>query len=130
VDLIKQMHRRHAPDVLFVEPSEMVVTEEMRQVCAMGRRDVAYDVGPLITVVDGPHFDFLWAERSRLITGQVKGADVVAIGRADEVDAAREADIRATLADVHPDIVRLSSVSGEGVGRLTDLIAEGLRQAD
>ncbi len=100
----------------------MVVTAEMRQVCAMGRRDVSYEIGPLVTLVDGPHFDFLWAERGRLITGQVRGADVVGIGRADRVDAEMEARVRETLGTLHPEVFRLSAVNGAGVDRLAALI--------
>ena len=116
------MKRRHAPDVLFVEPSEMVVTAEMRHVYAMGRRDIDYTAGPLITLVDGPDFDFLWAERSLLISGQVRGADLVAIGRGDAIDAEMEQTIRAALKDFDADPFLLSSVNGEGIDRLMALI--------
>lgn len=116
------MKRRHAPDVLFVEPSEMVVTAEMKHVCAMGRRDTDYTVGPLVTLLDGPHFDFLWAERSLLISGQVRGADLVAIGRSDHVEAEMEQTIRAALKDFDADPFPLSSQNGEGIDRLMALI--------
>ena len=109
------MKRRHEPDVLFVEPSEMVVTAEMRNVCAMGRRDTKYAVGPLITLVNGPNFDFLWAERSRLISGQVAGADVVAIGRSDHIEAETERMIRTALKKLHADPLLLSSNNGTGI---------------
>jgi G3E family GTPase len=122
VDQIKTLKRRHEPEVLFVEPSEMVVTAEMRHVCAMGRRDTAFDVGPLITLVDGPNFDFLWAERPALISGQVRGADIVAIGRADDVDAKMQEMILDVLKGLAVDPFPLSSVKGEGIDRLMALI--------
>jgi len=112
------MKRRHAPDVLFVEPSEMVVTAEMRQVCAMGRRDTDFKVGPLVTLLNGPHFDFLWAERSALISGQVRGADIVAIGRADDLDAQMQQMILDVLKGFEVDPFPLSSINGEGIDRL------------
>ena len=121
VDQIKEMKRRHDPDVLFVEPSEMVVTAEMRQVCAMGRRDVDYGVGPLVTLVDGPNFDFLWAERSQLSGGQVRGADLVAIGRSDAVDTAGEQLIREALAIYPVEPILISSRTGTGIERLMAL---------
>ena len=110
---------------MFVEPSEMVVSAEMRHVCAMGRRDTAYEAGPLITLVDGPHFDFLWAERSQLIKGQVRGADVVAVGRADLIDAETEAMIRDSLDGVFPDIMLVSSMNGTGLDRLMAIMNAG-----
>ena len=118
VDQIKKMKRRNEPDVLFVEPSEMVVTAEMRHVCAMGRRDTDYAVGPLVTLVDGPQFDFLWAERPQLIGGQVRGADLVAVGRADGLAAETLEMIRTTLQHFDTDLFSLSGVSGEGVDRV------------
>jgi G3E family GTPase len=96
----------------------MVVTAEIRHVCAMGRRDADYTTGPLITLVNGPDFDFLWAERSLLISGQVRGADLVAIGRADNVDADRQRTIRGVLQGVDADPFPLSSVTGEGIERV------------
>jgi G3E family GTPase len=118
VDQIKKIKRRHEPDVLFVEPSEMVVSAEMRHVCAMGRRDTAYEAGPLITLVDGPRFDFLWAERSQLIMGQVRGADIVAVGRSDLVEVGTEAMIRQCLNGVFNEIILVSSVNGTGLDHL------------
>jgi len=117
------MKRRHEPDVLFVEPSEMVVNAEMRHVCAMGRRDTDFEEGPFITLLNGPHFDFLWAERMALINGQVRGADAVAIGRADAVDAEMRGMIRAALKELGVDPFPLSSTNEEGVDRLMALIS-------
>ena len=55
----KKLKKKYDPDVLFIEPSEAVVTQELRDVSAMGLRDIKYDIGPFITLVDGPDFDFL-----------------------------------------------------------------------
>ena len=75
----------------------MVVTKEIRDVAAMGLRDTQYLVGPLITMVDGPDFDFLWAERHQLIQGQVSGADLVAISQAQKLPPPEVDHIRAVL---------------------------------
>ena len=63
VDLKKKLKRDIDPDLLFIEPSEMVVTQELLDVTAMGLRDIHYDIGPFITLVDGPQFGFMWNER-------------------------------------------------------------------
>lgn len=86
VDLIKKIKREHNPELLFVEPSEMVVTQELQNVAAMGLRDTRYQVGPLITLVDAARFSFMWAERQPLILGQINGADLVALSRTDRRD--------------------------------------------
>jgi G3E family GTPase len=97
VDLIKKIKRTHKPEFLFVEPSEMVVTQELQNVAAMGHRDVRYQVGPLITLVDAPRFEFLWAERQRLIIGQIKDADIVALSRTDRLEDSSPDEIRNVL---------------------------------
>jgi G3E family GTPase len=86
VDLKKQLKRNFDPDLLFIEPSEMVVTQELRNVAAMGLRDIKYETGPFISLVDGPQFEFLWSERQALLLGQVKDADLVAVSRIDLID--------------------------------------------
>jgi G3E family GTPase len=108
VDLKKDIKKTHDPDVLFVEPSEMVVTEELRQVAAMGRRDIRYEIGPFITLVDGPLFGFLWQERRKLLLGQVSDADVVAISRCDQIDPQELREIQDILAEYHNGIDGLS----------------------
>ena len=97
VDLIKKIKRTHNPEFLFVEPSEMVVTQELQNVAAMGHRDVRYQIGPLITLVDAPRFSFMWAERQKLIIGQIDGADVVALSRTDRLEDSSPDEIRNVL---------------------------------
>ena len=65
VDLKKKLKRSVDPDYLFLEPSEMIVTRELRGVLSMGLRDIRYAVGPLVTLIDGGSFSFNWEERIR-----------------------------------------------------------------
>lgn len=97
VEKIKKIKRIHDPDFLFVEPSEMVVTRELQNVTAMGHRDVRYRIGPLITLVDAPRFQFMWAERQQLIIGQISGADIVALSRIDRLEDSSPDAIRKVL---------------------------------
>jgi G3E family GTPase len=80
---IKEIKRTVNPDYLFIEPSEMVLTQEMLDATRMGMRDVRYQIGPFITLIDGPAFPQLWEERRPLLLGQIHKADLVAISRAD-----------------------------------------------
>ena len=97
VDRIKKIKRKHHPELLFVETSEMVVTQELQNVAAMGHRDIRYQIGPLITLVDAARFDFMWAERQQLMLGQIKGADLVALSRVDRLEDSSPDDIRQIL---------------------------------
>ena len=75
----------------------MIVTQELREVVAMGLRDINYTIGPFITLVDGPTFSFHWEERPWLITGQIRDADRIAISRTDRIDSGKIAAICSTL---------------------------------
>lgn len=106
----------------MIEPSEMVVTRELREVAAMGLRDVHYDVGPLVALVDGPNFEFMWNERRHLVKGQMDGADVVAISRTDRIDEARHHTIRRALGYKAETLYLFSSRNGIGVEKLWQCI--------
>ena len=97
VDIIKKIKRSHDPAFLFVEPSELVVTQELQNVAAMGQRDVRYRTGPMITLVDAPRFPYMWAERQQLLIGQISGADIVALSRIDNLEDSSPDDIRKVL---------------------------------
>ena len=124
VELKKGLKNTHNPDVLFVEPSEMVVTEELRNVAAMGRRDIRYEIGPFITLVDGPLFGFLWQERRELLLGQVSDADMVVISRCDQIDPQELQEIQGLLADFHNGIHALSVHQDLGIEPIWTNIAD------
>ncbi len=118
VSAVKKIRRGLNPDFLFIEPSELVVTEEMRAATRMASRDVNYTSGPFITLVDGPNFLALWQERQPLLLGQLSGADIVAVSKSDLISAVGMAAITDTLKGYCRDILRLSGHSGEGLGEL------------
>ena len=118
VDLKKELKRSHDPDFLFIEPSEMVVTQELRDVSAMGLRDIRYEIGPFITLVDGPLFEFLWSERRTLLLGQVKDADLVAVSRADSIDTRELNTIRQELDRYSSNVIALSIRNGDGLAEV------------
>jgi G3E family GTPase len=118
VALMKSIKRTHDPDFLFVEPSEMVVTRELRDVAAMARRDIAFEPGPFITLVNGPEFEFDWEERQALLTGQMHGADVVAISRFDGVDERLLTVLRQNLTGCADGLLPLSSHRNVGMDAL------------
>jgi len=122
---IKDFRRNVSPDFLFLEPSELVVTPEIRNVTRMGLRDVAYEIGPFITLLPGPVFQYLWEERRFLLLGQLQGADVVAISKADLLDAGEIEYIRNTLDAHRRGILQLSTHAGLGLEKVVKAI-EGL----
>jgi G3E family GTPase len=121
--MIKQIKREYEPDLLFIEPSEMVVTSEMRQVIAMAKRDIAFDGGPLITLIDGPNCSSLWEERQRLIIGQITDADVIAVSRSDRIDSSDVEAIHARLSPYSQNVCSISTIEDSGVKPIWDVIS-------
>jgi G3E family GTPase len=112
---IKDFRRNHSPDYLFIEPSELVVTAEMRNVVRMGLRDIIYEVGPYITLINGLDFQALWRERRPLLLGQINLADIVALSQADLLNSEQVAEILDILKPHCDDAILLSSRSGAGI---------------
>lgn len=119
---IKEFRRSLNPDFLFIEPSEMVVTRELRNVSAMGLRDVSYEIGPFITLVDGPAFEFSWQERRALLLGQITNADLVAVSRADLLEPRRLEDIVSTLKGYCNGVLGLSARLGLGMDEVVEAL--------
>lgn len=121
---IKEFRRSISPDYLFVEPSELVVTAEMRNVIRMGLRDIAFTIGPYITLIDGVNFGMLWEERRPLLLGQITGADLVALTKTDSLPlTAQAAEMVALLQAYCPQVLLLSSRTGLGVKEVMQVIA-------
>ena len=102
------MKRSANPDFLFLEPSEMIVTEELRNVTRMGLRDIKYDIGPFVTLIDGPSFSFHWQERPKLLLGQIQDADKIALSRVDLIEDEEVNRICGMLNLVRTDLLELS----------------------
>jgi G3E family GTPase len=86
---------------LFIEPYELVVTKEMQNVLPMGQRDVKYEIGPFITLIDGPTFDFAWEERNKLLQKHILNSDRVYISRGDQIDDTEIDAIKNALATIY-----------------------------
>ena len=119
---IKGFRRELDPDFLFIEPSEMVVTRELRNVSAMGLRDVKYDIGPFITLVDGPSFNFSWQERKALLLGQIRDADLVAVSRTDLIKSERLTEIGGVLKGYCNGALGLSTYFGQGIEEVVEIV--------
>ena len=120
---IKEIKRTVNPDYLFIEPSEMVLTQEMLDATRMGLRDVSYEIGPFITLIDGPAFAQVWEERRPLLLGQIHKADLVAVSRADLVSGDAFHQILGALDGVPHSILGLSAEKGQGVEEVMRLLA-------
>lgn len=86
----------------------------------MGLRDIHYDIGPFITLVDGPSFAFQWEERPKLLLGQIQDADRVAISRTDIIDKKQVEHIRGllNLNSVDSNLLLLSMQNSSSISEL------------
>ena len=110
------------PDYLFLEPSEMIVTKELRNVTKMGLRDIQYDIGPFITLIDGPSFSFNWEERPKLLLGQMQDADRVALSRTDMIDSKQIEHIRKVLDVAENNLLLLNKQNSSSINELAQQV--------
>jgi G3E family GTPase len=122
VQLKKKLKRTINPDYLFLEPSEMIVTKELRNVTKMGLRDIQYDIGPFITLIDGPSFSFNWEERPKLLLGQMQDADRVALSRTDMIDSKQIEHIRKILDVAGNNLLLLNKQNSSSINELAQQI--------
>lgn len=98
---------------------------------SMARRDVRYEVGPVLTLVNAKDFDILWDERRQLMEAQIYGADAVVISRADLVNSDVSDRIRQKLEPIATgSMITLSCVAGSGLDEVLDVIDPDIRVHD
>jgi G3E family GTPase len=129
VTLKKELKRNHNPDFLFIEPSEMVVTQELRNVMSMALRDISFEIGPFITLINGPEFDFHWQERSFLMIGQMQGADLVAIAQSDLMDEQNVHELEHSLSTYASTLIPLSVPGNLGVNEVMAAVMGSLSES-
>ena len=119
-NMIKDIRRAFNPDYLFIEPSELVLTQELLTALAMGKRDVSYEIGPVFALIDAPQFDFLWHERKQTLINYISGCSKVAVTRVDRVNQQKLKRIMAALeTEIQLDDVLPVSIPGKkGIEKL------------
>ena len=100
----------------------MIVTKELRNVTKMGLRDIQYDIGPFITLIDGPSFSFNWEERPKLLLGQMQYVDRVALSRTDMIDSKQIEHIRKILDVAGNNLLLLSKQNSSSINELAQQI--------
>jgi G3E family GTPase len=88
----------------------------------MGLRDICYDVGPIITLIDGPSFSFNWEERPKLLLGQMQDVDRVVISRTDMIDSKQIEHIRKILNVAGNNLLLLSNQNTYSINELAQQI--------
>jgi G3E family GTPase len=105
----------------------MVTAQELRAAASMGLRDVKYDAGPIIALVDGPDFEFMWEGRGKLIRSQIQDAELVAISRTDLLNGSDVDRISSVLNEYAGNITSLSIKDGSGIDAVMKLVTANSR---
>jgi G3E family GTPase len=100
----------------------MIVTKELRNVTKMGLRDIQYDIGPFITLIDGPSFSFNWEERPKLLLGQMQDVDRVVLSRTDMIDSKQIEHIRKILDVAGNNLLLLNKQNSSSINELAQQI--------
>ena len=88
----------------------------------MGLRDIQYDIGPFITLIDGPSFSFQWEERPKLLLGQMQDVDRIVLSRTDMIDSEQIEHIREILNITDNNLLMLSKKNRSSINELVQLI--------
>lgn len=107
-----------------------MTTGELRAVASMALRDISYETGPFVTLIDGPSFEFTWSERRNLIIAQVTGADLVAVSRADLLDAQLLETAKDCLLPYTSHPIRISAKESRGIETLVSVIQAAERRVE
>jgi G3E family GTPase len=121
------------PDVIIIEPTGIAVPESIRQTVMLNAGKTGAVSGPTIVLFDTTRTDKLltYDTLKRLVTTQIHDADIVALSKVDlsSAEAADNAEKAVRGLNPNAEIIRVSTVSGEGIPVLTDRIRGTMVQA-
>ena len=121
------------PDVIIIEPTGIAVPESIRQTVMLNAEKTGAVLGPTIVLFDTTRTDKLltYDTLKRLVTTQIRDADIVALSKVDlsSADAADHAEKAVRELNQTANIIRLSTVTGEGLSVLAERIREVTVQA-
>lgn len=111
------------PDIVIVEPTGIAVPASIRDTIVTGARQMEVSLGPTIVLFDTTRHDKLlnYESLKRLVTTQLKDADIIALSKIDVVSGEELARSEEAVRQINPGatIVKLSTIKGDG---LSDLI--------
>ena len=121
------------PDVIIIEPTGIAVPESIRQAVMLNAEKTGAVLGPTVVLFDTTRTDKLltYDTLKRLVKTQIMDADIVALSKIDlsSLDAADYAEKAVREMNKTAKIIRLSTVTGEGLSVLADRIREVTVQA-
>lgn len=118
--------RNVKPDIIIIEPTGVAVPSTVKEVVSYTRDKVDISFGPVIVLFDTTRAEKLltYETLERLVTTQIKDADIIALSKVDAVDDKQVASAAAAVSKINSraEIIRLSTKSGEGLDYLAESI--------
>lgn len=115
-----------APDYIIIEPTGIAVPESIRQTVMLNAEKTGAILGPTIVLFDTSRAQKLltYETLQRLVSTQVKDADIVALSKVDLTSSEEAARAGESIRLINPaaDILRLSAVTGEGLAELSGCV--------
>jgi G3E family GTPase len=114
------------PDVVIIEPTGIAVPESIRQTVMLNAKKTGAVLGPTIVLFDTTRTEKLltYDTLKRLVNTQIKDADIIALSKVDLSSAAAADYAEKAVRELNQtaEIVRLSTVTGQGLSVLADRI--------
>ncbi len=123
---IYKLYKDFGPDHVLVEPTGVAIPHQVKLAAKMSGRDAKISLGPAIVLFDATRpAELLDMEMlGRLVTTQLKDADIIAISKVDAVTETDVADSFKRVRDYNgkAEIFSLSSFLDLGIHELVDRI--------
>lgn len=125
---LKALSEGPNPDYCIIEPTGMAVPNSVRDVVKPAAGKLHITIGPTIVLLDTSRFDKLLGYESlkRLISTQLKDADIIALSKADAVteEKLKVAEAAAREINTAARVIGLSTFQGRGIEDVATAIRE------
>ncbi len=125
---LETLARGQNPDVVIIEPTGIAVPESIRQTVMLNANKTGAVLGPTIVLFDTTRTEKLltYDTLKRLVNTQIRDADIIALSKIDlsSTEEAEHAEKAVSEMNQTAKIIRLSTVTGEGLSALADRIQE------
>ena len=112
------------PDILIIESTGIAYPGAIRDEIMLMNLVIDYDMAPLLTLFDGSRFKQILKEIKNFAAQQLAQAEVIAVSKADLIDASFLPIIEEAVGQINPkaEIISLSSKNTESLAHLIDIL--------
>ena len=118
------MIENYHPEVLIIESTGIAYPGAIRDEIMLMNLTIDYDMAPLLTLFDGSRFKQILKEIKNFAAQQLAQAEVIAVSKADMIDASFLPIIEEAVGQINPkaEIISLSSKNTESLAHLINIL--------